>query len=186
MGELVGSGQRRWFTLKNGDQHCQRSASMTAADRPRQVGFTSIDAPGAPADPAFLAGPSGVEDPGSATVDPLLQLSTQHPAGGICVVTVGGELDMLTAPLLETYITDQLATAPAHLILDLQAVTFLGSSGINSLLRAHALTSHTTRTQLHLAGLATRVVARPLEITGLIERFDTYPTITHALAALTG
>jgi len=31
---------------------------------------------------------------------------------------------------------------------------------------------------------ATRVVARPLEITGLLELFDTYPMLAHALVAL--
>ncbi len=39
--------------------------------------------------------------------------------------------------------------------------------------------------QLHLTGLVTRAVARSLRTTGLLDRSDTYPTVT-ALIALTG
>lgn len=51
------------------------------------------------------------------------------------------------------------------------------------LLRAREL-AQTTATQVHLAGLVNRVVARPSQITELLERFDTYPTLTDALAAV--
>jgi hypothetical protein len=40
--------------------------------------------------------------------------------------------------------------------------------------------------QLHIAGMVTRAVVRPLEVTGLLERFDTYPTLADALNALIG
>lgn len=155
---------------------------------------TATDPSEGPVDPAVPDSPSdtpvhaphgSAEDPEPGTTDPLLRLSVQHPAEGIRVVTVDGELDMITAPLLNSYLEDQLVTAPAHLIVDLQPVTFMGSSGINCLLRANELTHHDSCTQLHLAGLTSRAVARPLEITGLLERFDTYPTVTDALGALT-
>ncbi len=114
----------------------------------------------------------------------VLGLTVQHPTVGVCVVAMAGELDMLTAPLLDACLRQQFATAPAHLILDLEALRFLGSTGLTSLLGARELAHQTTQTQLHLAGLATRVVARALQITQLQDRFDTYPTLTHALAAL--
>ena len=44
---------------------------------------------------------------------------------------------------------------------------------------------HATGTQLHLAGLVTRVVARALQVTDLLECFDTYLTLTDALPVLT-
>jgi anti-anti-sigma regulatory factor len=59
-------------------------------------------------------------------------------------------------------------------------VRFLGSKGLGSLLFARELTQ-TTGMQLHLAGLATRVIAHSLSATDLLERFDTYPTLTDAL-----
>jgi anti-anti-sigma factor len=64
-----------------------------------------------------------------------------------------------------------------------QQVSFLDSKGLNCLLLAREAT-HTTNTQLHLAGLVTRAVARPLHVSQLLEHFTTYPTITQALAGL--
>ncbi len=115
--------------------------------------------------------------------EPLLGLTVQHPAVGVCVVTVDGELDMVTAPLLEACLDEQLATGPTHLVLDLQPVRFMASNGLNCLLRIHEL-AQTTEVQLHLAGLVTRAVARPLQVTQLLEVFNTYPTLSHALTAL--
>jgi anti-sigma B factor antagonist len=113
----------------------------------------------------------------------LLELTVQNPMVGICVATIEGELDALSAPLLDTRIQEQLTAAPTHLILDLQSVRFLGSNGLTSLLHAREL-AQTTGTQLHLAGMVTRVVARSLQVTGLVELFDTYATVNDALAAL--
>lgn len=99
-------------------------------------------------------------------------------------MAVAGELDILTASLLEACMHEQLAAVPAHLILDLEAVRFLGASGLSSLLRVHELAQQTPGTRLHLAGMVTRVVARSLEVTGLVGQFDSYPCVTDALAAL--
>jgi anti-sigma B factor antagonist len=110
-----------------------------------------------------------------------LGLRVQHPAVGVCVVAVAGELDLLTAPLLDACVREQLAAAPTNLILDLQAVRFLGASGLSCLLRAREGVQQTTGVRLHLAGLVTRAVARSLEVTGLREQFDTYPCLIDAL-----
>lgn len=115
--------------------------------------------------------------------EPLLGLTVQHPAVGVCVVTVDGELDMVTAPLLEECLREQLASDPTHLIVDLQPVSFMASNGLNCLICIHEL-AQTTGVQLHLAGLVTRAVARPLQVTQLLEVFNTYPTLSHALSAL--
>ena len=138
--------------------------------------------------PADIAGPADgrlADGLAMCAPDQLLGLTVQHPAVGVCVVTVDGELDMLSAPLLEACVREQLAAVPTHLILDLEPVRFLGSSGLNCLLQARELAQQTTGVQLHLAGLVTRAVARSLEVTGLLERFDTYPSLTAALTTLT-
>jgi len=114
----------------------------------------------------------------------LLGLVVKQPANGVCVLVVDGELDALTSPLLADRLREQLAAAPAHLIVDLQAVRFFGSSGLNCLLNARELIQQTPGVQLHIAGMVTRAVARPLEVTGLLERFDSYPTLADALTAL--
>lgn len=127
------------------------------------------------------AGPS--EDPALNAASELLGLTVEHPANGVCVVTVDGELDMCTAPLLDACLQDQLCTNPRHLVVDLQPVYFLSSSGLNCLLRTRN-SAQTTTTQLHLAGLTTRAVARPLQVSQLLDQFNTYPTVTHALTAI--
>ncbi len=145
--------------------------------------------PSADNDPIRLPSAAASQAGGTAQNTPLnagsesLELTVEHPASGVCVVTVGGELDMFTAPALAACLEQQLATNPSHLVFDLQGVSFLDSKGLNCLLQAREAT-HTTNTQLHLAGLVTRAVARPLQVSQLLDLFTTYPTITQALAAI--
>ncbi|MGH3782512.1 MAG: STAS domain-containing protein [Pseudonocardiaceae bacterium] len=154
------------------DAHGER-AEPPAADDHTTDPSTATSAVDTPAD-----------DPALCTPDQLLELTVEHPTVGVCVVAVDGELDMVTAPLLEACLDQQLATGPTHLILDLQLVRFMASNGLNCLLNAHEL-AQTTGAQLHLAGLVTRAVARPLQITQLLELFNTYPTLSAALTDLT-
>lgn len=119
-----------------------------------------------------------------AAVQPL-GLTVTHPTAGVCVVTVDGELDILTAPLLDVCLREQFAAAPRHLVLDLERVHFLGARGVTCLRQARKLAQQTPGSQLHLAGGVNRVVARPLQVTGVLEQFDIYPTLADALATLT-
>jgi anti-anti-sigma factor len=107
-----------------------------------------------------------------------------HHTGKVCVLTVDGELDMLTVPQLRACASDQLAAGPAHLIIDLRRLRFLGVSGLSCLLQVRELVEQHPVSQLHLAGLASRLVARPLKISGLLGFFDSYPTLADALTAL--
>ena len=85
--------------------------------------MTTKDAPGERADPPtandFTRDPSSTaasavdrpaNDPSLWMSEQLLGLTVGHPAVGVCVVAVDGELDMDTAPLLEACLRDQLAT----------------------------------------------------------------------------
>ncbi|MEW2162823.1 STAS domain-containing protein [Streptomyces sp. NPDC007084] len=56
---------------------------------------------------------------------------------GIVLVGVAGELDVETAPELRGRLADQIRAGRPHLLLDLSAVPFMDSSGINALLKAH-------------------------------------------------
>jgi anti-sigma B factor antagonist len=160
----------------------------TARDpRDERVGPSTADPPTDPPGLAVSPGPGSSDDdlPVCVGTD-LLGLVVQQRANGVHVLTVDGELDALTAPLLGACLREQSAANPVHLILDLQAVRFLGSSGLNCLLEARELAQQVPGMHLHIAGVATRAVARPLEVTGLLERFDTYPTLADALTALAG
>lgn len=121
-----------------------------------------------------------------------LELTVRYPAPGVCVVAVEGELDLLTAARLFSWVRTQLdafsragGTAddgPGYLVLDLEPVSFLGCAGLSALLQIRDVAG--ARTRVHLAGLITRVVARPLHVAGLQQVFNTHPTLAHALAAL--
>jgi hypothetical protein len=69
-------------------------------------------------------------------------------------------------------------------IVDLQSVNFLGVSGLSCLLCIRELVGQTPGSQLHLAGLANRTVARPLKRIGLLKLVDSYPTLADAVATL--
>ncbi|MGW7533912.1 STAS domain-containing protein [Amycolatopsis sp. NPDC054798] len=96
------------------------------------------------------------------------------------VLTVRGEVDMVTAPLLTAAVDEALAAAPPVLVVDLAAVEFLASAGLTALV---------TMTQDRAAGAVLRIVAsgratlRPIQLTGLEQSLPLYPTVEAALAA---
>jgi anti-sigma B factor antagonist len=119
----------------------------------------------------------------SADVDDQITLSTTRPAPGQVVIEVGGEVDMLTSPQLRAAVLDQFAgSAGVELVvLDLDKVTFLGTSGLAVLIEVREA-AHSAGVELRLACTARRVL-RPLTIAGLIPLFDIHDTIDRALAA---
>ena len=61
-------------------------------------------------------------------------LSDISPDTILCVVT--GEIDLLTAPTLREKLTGAINGVPGHLVIDLSAVRFLASMGLNVLWRS--------------------------------------------------
>ncbi len=96
------------------------------------------------------------------------------------VLHVSGDLDVLTAPTLSTHLDVALTDAPAVVIVDITAVTFLSSAGIGLLVETHRLTER--------GGISLRVVAdgaatsRPLRMMRIDEVIDLYPTTAEARA----
>jgi anti-sigma B factor antagonist len=123
--------------------------------------------------------PSVTSQPDLHPARQLLTVTT-HPAPPAAIVlTVRGEVDMLTS----TQLTDQLLphvwdTVP-HVIVDLTEVGFFAAAGLTVLVNA--------RQAAMAAGLTLRLVAStrpvllPLTITGLDGMFDISPDLTHAL-----
>lgn len=58
------------------------------------------------------------------------------PTDGFLVLEIHGELDLVTAPVLEKAVEEALAASPSLLALDLTPTTFLDSSGARQLARA--------------------------------------------------
>ena len=112
-----------------------------------------------------------------------LRIVIDRPLPGVRVVQVAGELDMVTAPHLDSRLLDQIDKRDGHIVVDLSAVTFLGAAGLTSLVRAReAATCHDIG--LHLVGVDHPAVARSLEITQLRPTFAVHPSTGSAITAL--
>ncbi len=112
-------------------------------------------------------------------IDPITT-SVSHE-GGIAVLTVGGDVDLATVPTFEAAIAAALAPEPTALVIDLTAVDFLASAGLQALVATHEKVSKSARFVVVAEGPAT---SRPIRLTGLDQVFALYPTLEEALAAL--
>ena len=83
---------------------------------------------------------------------------------------VGGEVDILTSPVLEAELTTVLDEGSSSIVLDLEDVTFLDSTGLSVLL-ACSKRCQSQGGSIRLVSLQ-RNVRRVLEITGLMEVFQ--------------
>lgn len=96
------------------------------------------------------------------------------------VIRVAGDVDMLTAPLLDAEIAAQLRSGAHVLILDLVEVTFLGGSAVRALLAAREAADQ-SNTSLSLV-YSSAAVSRPLSVLGLTDLFHTTTYLFHHLA----
>jgi anti-sigma B factor antagonist len=101
--------------------------------------------------------------------------TTQHTVNdGVQRLAVTGEVDIATADLLTDTITDLITAGHvAELIIDLDQVTFLDSTGINSLIRGHNLA-----VAFGIAYLVTnphKMVRQVLDITGVLHLLTEQP-----------
>lgn len=112
--------------------------------------------------------------------------SMQWLRPGVLLMTITGDIDMVTAPELNRHVENATRFRPAHLVLDLSGVTFLGTTGIQILITARDDTN-SGRPQLRLVIPADhRVVMRPLTVLGVLPLFPVCPTVPDALEATGG
>jgi anti-sigma B factor antagonist len=90
---------------------------------------------------------------------------TTWSQGDHTVLSVAGEIDLYTAPRLQSELTAALGLSPARLIVDMSGVDFCDSTGINILLAAHR-SARERGGELQLAGPGT-ATRRVLQVTGL-------------------
>ena len=94
-----------------------------------------------------------------------LRIDVQVPHADVVLLQLVGDLDLLSAPALRRQVTRRVREHH-HVVVDLAAVDFLSSVGLQTLLDAHCCAAeHMNR--LHLTGTTHRPVARPLQLSGL-------------------
>ncbi|WP_214401993.1 STAS domain-containing protein [Pseudonocardia lacus] len=115
-------------------------------------------------------------------VDDQITLATSTPSPGKVVLEVGGEVDMLTSPQLRAAVLEQFETeGVGTVVLDLDGVTFLGTSGLAVLIEVREA-AQTSGVDLRLVCTARRVL-RPLTIAGLVPLFNVHESLEQALSA---
>jgi len=106
-------------------------------------------------------------------------VSTEQLDSGAPLVSVSGEVDLATAPVLERSLIQAAEHRTGNVIVDLTRCTFLDSKGLAALLATRARLARANRVlALILSG---PTVVKIFEITGLDHLFDIYPTLTMAI-----
>ena len=107
-----------------------------------------------------------------------------HAEDGIEVIDVQGEIDMYAAPRLRELLIDLVSTGSYQLVVNLDKVGFLDSTGLGVLVgglkrvRAHDGSLDLVCTQQRILKI--------FRITGLTEVFGIYETVDQAIAARRG
>jgi anti-sigma B factor antagonist len=100
----------------------------------------------------------------------------------LVVLSVDGEVDMVTAPHLGRAICEALESSATALVIDLTEVTFLASVGMSVLVAAQeAADAMAVRFAVVADGVATR---RPIRLLGIDAVLALHPTLDDALRAL--
>lgn len=121
-----------------------------------------------------------MEQPGDSA-DPVAFEVGQHQLDQAVVLSVSGEIDMVSAPQLGEAIHTALAAGPSALIVDLSKVDFLASAGMTVLVTAQAEVAPPTRFAVVANGPAT---SRPIKLTGLDSVVSLYSTLDSALSRI--
>jgi anti-sigma B factor antagonist len=110
-----------------------------------------------------------------------LTLNVHSDTPGFTVIAVGGEIDVYTAPKLREKLISLVEDGSYQLIVDMEAVEFLDSTGLGVLVgglkrvRAHD-------GYIDLVCQQSRIL-RIFRITGLNKVFNIYDTVPEAIAA---
>ena len=121
-----------------------------------------------------------IEQSGNS-VDPTTFDVGKHQVDDAVVLTVSGEVDMLSAPQLAEAIRAALAAGPPALVIDLTKVDFLASAGMTVLVTAQAEVTPPTRFAVVANGSAT---SRPIKLMGLDNVLALYSTLDSALSRI--
>jgi anti-sigma B factor antagonist len=97
------------------------------------------------------------------------------------VVSIGGEIDLSTAPAFEAAIAGALDDDPPVLVIELSDVSFMASIGLRILAATQEKVSKSARVAIVANSPAT---SRPMQLIGLDKVMSLYPTLDDALTAV--
>ncbi|CRK53528.1 Anti-sigma factor antagonist [Rhodococcus sp. RD6.2] len=101
---------------------------------------------------------------------------------GVVVLRASGDIDVVTAPDFEQKLSELVGTRGASaLIADLLGVKFLSSAGLAVLMRTADSAEGRTRFLVVADGPNT---SRPMEIVGMTDTVEVFPTVEAALATV--
>jgi anti-sigma B factor antagonist len=103
-----------------------------------------------------------------------------NPVGDRMVMTPRGDIDLATNAAFRAALDDAFSHGPVDLVLDLNEVTFIDSTGLGTLISARRR-AHVFKGSLLLV-CGNEVVLRVLRITGLDRVFDMVPTLGETTA----
>lgn len=107
-----------------------------------------------------------------------MKISTQD-YNDVTVVELQGELDVEFAGILKSTVTNTVSKSRTGIVLDMSNIGFIDSQGLELLLWVRDYCKQ-NKTQLRLAGLDENC-EKVLEITRLINEFDRYAELAHAV-----
>ena len=108
-----------------------------------------------------------------------IRVTEQH---GWTVLIVSGEFDVLTAPRVRARLLDLLDAGLCQVVVDLEEVRFLDSSGLGALVAGLKL-ARRRHGDMRLVCHRQRSVLKVLEVTGLDRILDCYTSVDAAVAA---
>ena len=111
--------------------------------------------------------------------DPITTSFAHHE--GVAVVSIGGEIDLSTAPAFEAAIAGALDDDPPVLVIELSGVRFMASAGLRILAATQKRLSKSAQVAVVANNPAT---SRPIQLTGLDQVISLYPTLDEALIAV--
>jgi anti-anti-sigma factor len=93
--------------------------------------------------------------------------------GETCYLQVEGELDLATVPTFDEALARAEASTASRVVIDLSGVSFIDSTGLRTLLEAHAR-SQADGNRLRIAG-ASDQARRLFSLAGLLDRLPLLP-----------
>ena len=109
-----------------------------------------------------------------------LEVQTRQTEGGISVVAPTGRLDVVGAPALKDAIEDLTKNGAPKVVIDMEGVTFVDSTGLGSVIAAlKRIRNRQGELRLAAPNQQVRVV---LELTTLDKVFPYFATLEEALA----